>query len=112
MPIKLSASDKRSSADQTMENEQFLQLVGAELRGMRKKANLPLQAVCDVFGWDRTAMSKIELGHRAISLNHYLQLMAFYRDIDPKHPGVALASYYKAKAGKRKLPATSDQRRE
>lgn len=92
-----------------MENEKFLELVGSELRGMRKKAGVPLQVVCDVFGWGRDAMSKIELGRRAISLHDYVRLMAFYREVDPDHPGVALAAYFKAKAGKRRLRTSSPQ---
>lgn len=86
----------------TAANEDFLKLVGAELRSIRLEADLPLAEVGDLFGWGRDALSKIELGLRGISLHDYLKLMHFYREIVPNHPAVALAAYFRPTRSKRR----------
>ena len=73
----------------------FLRLVGAELRSLRLKADLSLESVAEVFGWNRDAISKIERGQRNMLLSDYLTLMLFYRDLAPGHPALALAARFK-----------------
>jgi hypothetical protein len=50
------------------------------------------EAIADAFGWSRDAMSKIERGARPLGRYEYLRLMYFYRDLEPEHPAVALAT--------------------
>ena len=69
----------------------FARRVGQELRQMREASGASQAFVADIFGWTRDAMSKIERGDRPIGMFEYLTVMRFYHDLDPTHPGVALA---------------------
>jgi transcriptional regulator with XRE-family HTH domain len=70
----------------------FRRRVGTELRMLREASRLSQQAVAEVFGWTRDAMSKVERGVYPLGMYEYLRLIAFYRDLEPDHPAVALAN--------------------
>jgi transcriptional regulator with XRE-family HTH domain len=71
--------------------------IGTDLRRLREESGVAQQAVADVFGWNRDAVSKIERGVTRLSLIDYLRTMDFLREVDPDHPGVVLAAYYRKK---------------
>lgn len=71
----------------------FLARMGAEIRSLREASEMPQQAVADLFGWQRDAISKIENGRTNLSLYDYLRLMIFLRDTQPDHPAVTLADH-------------------
>ena len=70
----------------------FARRLGHEIRQYREAGGLSQDGLAELFGWSRSAISKIELGHRDIGLFDYLTVMQFLRDLDPDHPAVALAA--------------------
>jgi transcriptional regulator with XRE-family HTH domain len=72
----------------------FLTRVGNDLRTLREAGGLSQQAVADLFGWQRDAISKVERGERNLTVYDYLRLLRFFRDVAPDHPALALAERY------------------
>ena len=79
--------------------------IGEELRALRVQMELSQEAVGEVLGWNRDAISKVERGVMALTVEDYLTLMYFFRDVTPHHPAVLLATRYLAK--KRPLRSVS-----
>src|SRR5689334_7409591 len=79
-------------------DEAFRLTMGADLRRLREKAGLSGRMVSeDVLGHlfgNRDWLSKIERGKNSIDFIKYLELVWFYREVEPEHPGVALARLY------------------
>lgn len=78
-----------------MENDtllsEFQRRLAEEIRTIRKASDLTQTNVADLFGWGKSAISKIEKSDYNLSLYHYLRIMYSLRDSDPNHPGVELA---------------------
>lgn len=69
----------------------FYKAVGKELRAFREQADIPQEAVGDLVGHQRAAISKIEGGDRRLCLYDYLLIMDFLRDAVPEdHPALEL----------------------
>jgi transcriptional regulator with XRE-family HTH domain len=84
----------------------FLERVGAEIRGWREAAEVSQQAVGEVFGWGRDAMSKVELGKNNLTLHDYCVVVDFLRDvIPPDHPSLALADSLLGRRPRRRNPS-------
>ena len=78
-----------------MENDillsEFQRRLAEEIRTIRKASDWTQTNVADLFGWGKSAISKIEKADYNLSLYHYLRIMYSLRDSDPDHPGVELA---------------------
>lgn len=74
-------------------DQALLTRIGQEIRTAREAADLPQQAVADLFQWKRDAISKLERGLLNISLVDYLRLVDFLREFLPDHPAVPLAEH-------------------
>lgn len=78
----------------------FCLKLGGELRAYRELAGLSQDAVAEVLGWGRDAISKIETGKNGLRLYDYLLLMEFLRDGSPGHPAHSL----RERLNSRRLP--------
>jgi hypothetical protein len=65
-----------------------------DVRAIREAAGLSQEAIGDLFGWQKAAVSKVEKGYYRIRLSDYLRIVDFCRDAIPDHPALALADYY------------------
>lgn len=68
----------------------FLKRLGQDIRKLREDAQVSQAMIAELFGWHRTAVSKIEQGERNLGIYEYLLIMNFLRDMEPAHPAVAL----------------------
>jgi hypothetical protein len=77
----------------------FMIGVGQELRAWREatgdgKQRISLEAVSKLFGWQRAAMSKKELGESNITLFDYMRLVGLFEEYIAKdHPALLLFDY-------------------
>src|SRR4051794_29411344 len=65
-----------------------------DLRAIREAARLSQEAIGEIFGWEKAAVSKIELGYNKVKLADFLRIVDFCREAIPNHPAVVLADYY------------------
>ena len=70
---------------------EFQYRLADEVKTIRRVSGVTQTQVADLFGWGKSAISKIEKANYNLSLYHYLQIMYSFRDSDPYHPGVELA---------------------
>jgi hypothetical protein len=83
---------------QDPEDQAFRTTMGADLRRLREKAGVSGRMVAEdalshLFG-NRDWLSKVERGANSIDFIKYLELVWYYREVEPDHPGVALARRY------------------
>ena len=73
-----------------------------DIRAMREAAGVSQYAIAELFGWERDAVSKLEVGRVRVKLDDYIRIAKFCRDAIPGHPAVALAERYLPVQNRRK----------
>lgn len=79
-------------------DQEFRLTMGGDLRRLREKTGKTGRQVAEddldfLFG-NRDWLSKVERGVNSIDFIKYLELVWFYREVEPDHPAVELAKRY------------------
>jgi predicted transcriptional regulator len=81
----------------------FFSAMGGDIRMMREQLGISQEEICNLMGWGRFALSKIENGKTNLSLFEYLRLMSLLQEANKDHPAFLLLNRYggrKAISGK------------
>jgi transcriptional regulator with XRE-family HTH domain len=64
----------------------LLNQIGADIRQAREAAGLPQQAIANLFGWTRDAISKMERGINDTEVYDVVIIMDYLREYSESHP--------------------------